>query len=195
MFRKNRAISTSFLMISLDLHILDIVHNSITAGASQIVIDITEDPAKDQFKIRISDNGKGIPPEKLPTITDPYTTSRKTRKVGLGLPLFKQNAEMAGGYLEITSQLNEGTQVTAMLQHTHIDRPAIGDIAGVLINLVAGFEKIHFIYQHATPDGSWCFDSHQINETLEGLSLQNQEIRTFVKEMINENLDAINISR
>jgi hypothetical protein len=182
-------------MISLDLHILDIVHNSIAAGATKIMIDIAEDPAKDEFQIRISDNGKGIPPEKLPTITDPWTTSRTTRKVGLGLPLFKQNAEMSGGYLEITSQLNEGTQVTASFQHAHIDRPAIGDIAGVLINLAAGFEKIHFIYTHTTNAGTYCFDTAEINETLDGVSLSNQEIRTFVKEMINENLNAINISR
>jgi hypothetical protein len=182
-------------MISLDLHILDIVHNSITAGASQILIDISEDPVKDKFQIRVSDNGKGIHPEKLATITDPWTTSRKSRKVGLGLPLFKQNAEMAGGYLEITSQLNEGTQVTASFQHAHIDRPAIGDVAGVLVNLAAGFDKIHFIYTHTTQAGTYCFDTIEINETLDGVSLSNQEIRAFVKEMINENLDAINISR
>jgi hypothetical protein len=182
-------------MISLDLHILDIVHNSISAKATLINISIIENPALDQYLIEITDNGKGISPDKLSTITDPYTTTRKTRKVGLGLPLFRQNAEQTGGSLEITSEVNIGTKLKVLFKHNHIDRPAIGDIAGVLVNLVAGFGKIRFIYTHSTPHGTYSFDTKTINETLEGVKLNNPEIRNFLKEMINENLDEIKITR
>jgi len=182
-------------MISLDLHILDIVHNSVSANSSRIEISVTEEPATNNYLIEITDNGKGIPPEILPTITDPYTTTRKTRKVGLGLPLFKQNAEQTGGSMEILSQVNVGTKLKVLFRHSHIDRPAIGDIAGILVNLAAGFSHIRFIYTHTTQAGSYCFDTDEIAETLDGISLNEPEIRTFLKDMINENLDEIKISR
>ena len=90
-------------MKDISLHILDIAQNSISAKASVIAINITDSINQNIYSVEIIDNGKGIPSEMMPTITDPWTTSRITRKVGLGIPLFKQNAELTGGHFSIES--------------------------------------------------------------------------------------------
>lgn len=175
-------------MRDLSLHILDIVHNSIRAGASLVRISMEENTEKNMFTIHIEDNGHGIDPEILPKVTDPFTTSRKTRSVGMGLPLLGHTARQAGGDLMIASEPGKGTVVTARFQYNHIDRPPIGDMAGVLLQLMRGFPQIRFIYTHQTLGGTFTLDSSEILEILEGVSLSNPEIRKSVREMILENL-------
>jgi anti-sigma regulatory factor (Ser/Thr protein kinase) len=182
-------------MKELSLHILDIAHNSLSAGATLIKLTITESKLKNRYEIILKDNGKGIDPAMLPTVTDAFTTSRKTRKVGLGLPLFKQNAEQAGGSLSIQSTLGVGTQVCAVLELQHIDRPAIGDIAGVVVQLAAAFPKVEFIYKHSTDKGEYEFNTEEIKQTLDGVPMHDPDIRNFLLEMLNENLDEIGVVR
>ncbi len=182
-------------MKDLSLHILDIVHNSVRANARLIEIIINEDPAADRYSLQITDNGKGIEPEMLLTVSDAYTTSRTSRKVGLGLPLLRQNAEQAGGGFSIASQLGQGTQVLAWFGHKHLDRPPLGDIAGVLVQLFAAFPEIVFIYKHQTTKGDYVCDTREIMESLDGTPLHQSDIRKFVIEMIDENLDEIGASR
>ena len=109
-------------MRELSLHILDIAQNSIAAKASLLEILVEESPTQDLLTIQITDNGKGMPPQLVATVTDPFTSSRTTRKVGLGLPLFKAAAEACGGFFHIWSQEERGTQVKAAFQFSHIDR-------------------------------------------------------------------------
>jgi signal transduction histidine kinase len=101
-------------MKDLSLHILDIVQNSISAGAANISIRIDENVVTDTFSIEIEDDGCGMDQQTVQKVTDPYYTSRTTRKVGLGVPLFKQNAEMSGGTFGIESQPGKGTTVRAV---------------------------------------------------------------------------------
>ncbi len=178
-------------MKELSQHILDIMHNSLSAGATVIQLEIVENTITDTYLIRIIDNGKGIPPEILKTVTDPYTTSRKSRKVGMGLPLFKMSAEQTGGYLTISSKLNEGTVVEVRYGHAHIDRPHIGDIEGTLVLLVASYPDRDFIYTHAINQNSFQFDSREIKKELDGVPLNNAQIIRFLKDMISENLREI----
>jgi hypothetical protein len=182
-------------MKDLSLHILDIVHNSISAKADFIEIAIVERHQENLYQLTISDNGKGIAPEILPMVTDPFVTSRKTRKVGLGLSLLKQNAERSGGSLEVLSLVGKGTTVICRFEHNHIDRPAIGDISGVLVQLLAAFPKVHFIFSHQTQHGSYVLDSAEVNDVLEGVSPGEPGIRQYLVEMIDENLDKIAIER
>lgn len=182
-------------MKDLSLHILDIVHNSIRAKAAIISISITENPVSDEYLIEISDNGTGIPPEMLPHVADPFTTSRKTRKVGMGLALLKQNAEQTGGSLTIESEPGIGTTVFCHFSHKNIDRPPIGDISGVLIQLITAFSHIQFIYSHNTSNGAYIFDTHQVKEALGEVPFSEPEVRTYLREMIDENLDEIGIER
>jgi hypothetical protein len=182
-------------MKDLSLHILDIVHNSLSAGANLIEISIFEKPADNAYEIRISDNGKGIASEMLDHVTDPFFTSRKTRKVGLGLSLLKQNAERTGGFLTIESVLRKGTTVFCRFILDNFDRPAIGDIAGVVVDFATSFPDKNFIYKHETPKGNYVFDTVEVKETLGEMPINTPSLRSYLKEMIDENLDEIGIIR
>jgi len=182
-------------MKDLSLHILDIVHNSISAKATIIQIEIFENRDKNLYQLTITDNGKGISPEMLPDVTDPFVTSRKTRKVGMGLSLLKLKAEQAGGNLQVQSEINKGTIVKCQFEHYHLDRPAIGDISGVMVQFLAAFPAIHYIYKHQTPVNTYVFDSDEVYTALDGVPVSDPEIRKYLIAMMDENLDGIGIER
>jgi hypothetical protein len=178
-------------MKDIGLHIMDIAQNSITAEASQISIVILDRPSIDLYQVRITDNGKGMDKELLDKVTDPYTTTRATRKVGLGLSLYKQHAEQTGGALGIASAPGKGCVVTASFRWHHIDRPAQGDIPGVLRLLITANPGIRFIYKHYTDKGEFLFDTEEVKASLDGISITEPEVTHFLKEMISENLLSI----
>ena len=181
-------------MKDLSLHILDIAQNSIAAGSGLIKVTLTEYRGSDLYRIEIGDNGKGMTPDFAATVTDPYVTSRTTRKVGLGLSLFKQNAERTGGTLKILSESGRGTIVSADFGLSSIDRPPLGDIAGTMVLLAAANLKTRFIYRHITEKGEYIFDTKKVNEMLEELPISEPGVIRFLKEMIRENLQEINIA-
>jgi anti-sigma regulatory factor (Ser/Thr protein kinase) len=125
-------------MRELSLHILDILQNSVEAGATLVELTIDEDLAADRLTITIEDNGRGIPPEKLPALFDPFYTTRSTRHVGLGLPLLKAAAERCNGDVTVASEVGAGTTLTAAFQHSHLDRAPLGDLTGTLLTFVLG---------------------------------------------------------
>jgi anti-sigma regulatory factor (Ser/Thr protein kinase) len=182
------------MMKDLAMHIMDIVQNSISAGATLIQVSINESANDDTYLLTITDNGKGIPAEMLEKVTDPFVTSRTTRKVGLGLPLLKQHADSTGGSLKLESKEGSGTVVIATFGLRHFDRQPLGDIAGTIVLLAAANLKIRFVYEHTTPDGEYRFDTDEVNEMLEGMSISEASVMRFLKEMINENLKEIKIS-
>lgn len=182
-------------MKELALHILDIVNNSITAGATLITISLKEEPPTNSYFITVTDNGRGIAPEMIEKVTDPFVTSRTTRKVGLGLPLLKQNAERTGGYLSIESAVGEGTTVTCRFELDNLDRPAIGDISGVIAMLACSFNDINFVYSHQTAEGKYFFDTREVKSALEGIPITDPAVRPYLIEMIDENLAEIKINR
>ncbi len=181
-------------MKDLSLHILDIVQNSIRAKAILIGIDITELPDDNQLIISITDNGTGMGKEVLQCAIDPFYTSRTTRKVGLGLSLLKQNVEMTGGSFRIESELGKGTRVTAIFGLNHFDRPVMGDLVGTLILLICSSEEINYVFKHKTPSGVFELDTLEIRQTLENVPINNPEVRLFLKEMLEGNLEQIQIS-
>ena len=115
-------------MRTISDHILDIIQNSLGAGATLIEIIVEEDKKRDICSLIIRDNGKGMDRETLKQAVNPFFTSRETRKVGLGLSLFKHNAENANGSFEIKSRVNKGTEIIAVFQLSNIDKPPMGDI-------------------------------------------------------------------
>ena len=137
-------------MKELSLHILDIVKNSVTAGASHIDLKL-EETAEQILTITIADDGKGMSPEFLASVTDPFTTTRTTRKVGLGLPLYRMAAEQTGGSFSIESVEGEGTTVTAVFHRDHLDCPPMGDLAGTVALLIQGSPWIDFTLLHTRP--------------------------------------------
>lgn len=181
-------------MKDLALHILDIIQNSVTAGASLIKLEIGEIPKQDIYSVKFTDNGKGMDKSMIQQVTDPFFTTRTTRKVGLGLSLLKQNAERTGGRLLIHSTPGNGTEVEATFGFSHIDRLPTGDIAGTLALTVSSYPAIDFIYTHNTKEGTFIFDTKEIKETLEVVPISNPQVIAFMKDLIRENLEAIKAS-
>jgi hypothetical protein len=178
-------------MKELSLHILDIVQNSIVANATLIEIKIDEDSAANTLSIEIVDNGKGMPQEVLQAVLDPYTTSRTTRKVGMGLPLLNDACKMAGGKLVVESEIGKGTLVAANFILNHIDRQPIGDMAGIVVLLVSANPNIDFIYSHSKDGNVYKFDTKEVKEALDGIPLNSPEVRKLLREIILSNLEEL----
>jgi len=179
-------------MKNIALHILDLVQNSARAKAKKVVVSITEDPANDLYTLAISDDGEGMAEEVAKKATDPFFTSRKTRRVGLGLPLIQQNAERTGGNFVIHSIPDNGTHLTASFVFSHPDRLPMGEIDDVLVLLAVGLPHLRLVYEHKTSSGSYRFDTEAVREIIGDIQDSNQEVRKFLKEMIAENLKNIN---
>ncbi len=178
-------------MKDLSLHILDIVENSISARATFIEISIEENHQANTYWVTIKDNGKGMSQEMANKVTDPYVTSRTTRKVGLGLPLLKMNAERTGGNLKIVSEEGKGTEVKALFINDNIDRLPLGDIAGTIVILASANPLIEFVYSHSVDGEQYVFDTREIKEALEDVAINDNHIFKYLKEMVNENLQEI----
>ena len=97
------------MLEDLSAHVLDIAENSVRAGGTEVKITIDEDIAGNKLLFSVEDNGKGMTEEFVAKVTDPFTTTRTTRRVGMGLPFLKQSAELCGGGLEIKSKVGVGT--------------------------------------------------------------------------------------
>jgi len=151
-------------MEDLSLHILDIAENSISASAKRIEIRINEDQAQDLLTIEIKDNGKGMDEQALQKVLDPFFTTRKTRKVGLGLSLLAQAARQSDGRIEINSGPGKGTTVKAVFRFSHPDRKPVGDIPETIRTLVAGHAGIDFLYEHKKDDLIYRFDTGETNK-------------------------------
>lgn len=178
-------------MKELSLHVYDLMENSTAANAKDVFLTIRDSMADNIFHFTIKDNGKGMSPEFLARVTDPYTTSRTTRKVGLGLPLIKMNSEHCGGGMHIDSEVGVGTTLQFWFQHNHWDRPPMGDLVGTLVMLVSQHEDIHFVIRYITDKDEFVFDTDEVREALGGMSMNNLEIIGMLKEMIAENLSDI----
>ena len=158
-------------------------------------INIEENTKNNVYTLTIEDNGKGMSKEMLNKVIDPFFTSRTTRKVGLGIPLLKQKAELAGGAFYIESEEGKGTILKASFIYNNIDRPALGDVAGVLVLTAASNEDSRFVYQHYTEEGEFIFDTDEVKEILDGVSFNNAKIIHYLKDMINENLKIIHYTK
>lgn len=178
-------------MKDIALHILDVANNSISAKATLVEIVVDEQIDTNTYTLSIIDNGIGMSPEIVQKVTDPFYTTRTTRKVGMGIPLLKQNAEQSGGALVIQSEEGKGTHLTALFEYNNFDRPPNGDLAGVLTILITGNPKIDFLYTHKYQDKTVVFDSREIKEALEDVSIDNPQIIRYLKEMFEENINEI----
>ena len=174
------------MLRELALHILDIAENSLNAGATLVTIEVIEDTHADKLTIRVADNGHGMAAELAARVLDPFVTSRKTRRVGLGLPFLKQAAELCNGRLTIDSAQGKGTTVTASFQHSHIDRMPLGDLPGTILMLVVGYPHADFVYRHSVNDQTFEFDTRPIKAELGEVALSEPEVIAFLKKQISD---------
>lgn len=177
-------------MQDLSLHILDIVENSIAAGAEKIEITINENIKKNMLSIMIRDNGKGMDKKTLNKALDPFYTTKKTRRVGLGLSMLAQAAKEAEGNFDIKSKRGCGTTVTAAFEYDHIDRKPIGDMAKTMIALIVSHAlHVDFIYVHKKDGKELMFDTRQIKKELNGIPINDVEVLKFLEENIRKELE------
>lgn len=176
-------------MKELSLNILDIAENSLKAGASLVKILLTEE--NNTLIIEIADNGCGMSEETRKSVTDPFYTTRTTRKVGLGIPFFKEAAEQTGGSLEITSVLKEtdeencGTVVKAVFYTDSIDFTPIGDIVSTIVTLIHGSPDVDFVFIHTVGEKEISLDTREIREVLGGdIPLNSLEVIEFIKNSL-----------
>jgi hypothetical protein len=172
----------------LSLHILDIVENGITAGADCIEIVVDESRSEDRLKIVIRDNGRGLPAEKLSKLTDPFVTTRTTRRVGLGLPLLAAAARRCEGDLVVATETDKGTEVTATFRYSHIDRAPLGDVAATLSTLIMGNPEVDFVYTHIVDGRDFIFDSREVRKELGDIALTDPVVIYHLTQSIRESI-------
>lgn len=173
------------------MHILDIVQNSISAGATRVTLTVDEAPRADLLTIVIGDNGKGMTPEQVSRLSDPFFTSRTTRKVGMGIPLLMDSARQSGGDVRIESEPGKGTEVTAVFGYSNIDRPPLGDVANALMLLVSSNPALDFLFTYRYNGDEYLFDTVDVREILGDDALKDLTIIRNLEEMIKDNMREI----
>ncbi len=177
-------------MKELSLNILDIAENSFKAEASFVHILLEE--SKAALVIGITDNGRGMSAQMLNSVTDPFFTTRTTRRVGMGIPLFKLAAEQTGGELRIASKSIEeypdshGTEISARFCKDSIDIPPLGDIISTAVTLIQGHPDTDILFEHKTCSGTVSLDTRQLRAVLGEVPLGTPEVLCWIKESLLE---------
>ena len=179
-------------MLELALHVLDIAENSSRAEAGLIEVTIIEDLEKDVFSLEIRDNGHGMDEQTMEKALDPFYTTKKVRRIGLGLPMLKQAATTAEGGFSLQSIVGKGTVVYAEFKHSHIDRQPLGDIAGVIVMLILGNPDIDIVYTHKKNGNVYTLDTRELREGLGDVPLNNMEVLNLVRDNIREGIEELN---
>lgn len=179
-------------MRELSLNVMDIAQNSISAGASLITVTVVEDRPGDTLSISVEDNGKGMSPETVQKVIDPFYTTRTTRSVGLGVPLFKMEAEMTGGSFQIDSQLGVGTTLTAVFKPSSVDMIPLGDINGTVQLLISCNPKLDFVFHRVllAEDGQrreFALKTAELRQVLgEDVPLDTPDVVLWIKDYLIE---------
>ncbi len=177
-------------MKELSLNILDIAENSTKAKAERVEITISE--SETVLTITIKDDGCGMSEETLLSVSDPFYTTRTTRKVGMGIPLFRFAAEQTGGSLTITSRHidafpdDHGTEVSAHFNKSHIDFTPLGDIVSTVTTLIQGHPNVDFIFTHSSGDNAVSLNTAEIREVLEDVPLDSFEVLLWIRDNLTE---------
>ena len=175
-------------MKELSLNVLDIAENSVKAGATLIGIRLVE--RGECLTLTVTDNGCGMTPDVLRRVTDPFCTSRTTRKVGLGIPFYKLAAEQTGGKFSIQSKTKEegssGTRVFATFIKSHIDCLPLGNITDTVITLVQGSPNIDFTFTHKFGDAEVHLSTRELREVLSNVPINTPEVLLWIEEYLKE---------
>lgn len=180
-------------MKEISLNILDIAENSVKAKAS--ITEILIDETSEILTLTIKDDGCGMDEETVKSVIDPFYTTRKTRSVGLGIPLLKLACEQTGGQLTITSSTDpdsHGTTVRAIFFKTHIDFIPLGDVTSSIVTLIQGHPDTDFLFCHRTESGEVSLDTREIRTVLEDVPLDTYEVICWIRDNIVEQYDEIN---
>ncbi|MCG0277480.1 MAG: ATP-binding protein [Thermanaeromonas sp.] len=179
------------MMEELALHILDIMENSLAAGASLLELTILEDPVANRMIIELTDNGRGMSEKERQAALDPFFTSRTTRRVGLGLSLLRATAEQCGGSLTLVSQPGKGTRVVVTLELNHIDRPPLGDMGATIASILSREDPPEVYYYHQRGKEAFEFSTSWLKEQLGDIPVNLAPVLKWVQSHIDEGLKAL----
>lgn len=174
------------LMRDISLHLLDIIQNSVRAGANTIKVSILADLQRGFLEMKVEDNGCGMDEEMLSLVTDPFTTSRTTRKVGLGIPLLKEACEIAGGSMTIESTKSEGTVIHAKMKISSIDRIPLGNIGETFMGLAMDNQNINYRLNMSNKEKEFSLDFDEIKDQLGDVPINEMDVLIWIKETIEE---------
>lgn len=173
-------------MREISMHILDLAQNSIVAGATRLEIEVSADTVADILTISIADNGKGMSPEFVAKVKDPFTTTRTTRRVGLGIPMFTEAAQACDGDLSVMSIPGNGTTITAWFKLSHIDRAPLGDMSSTLISIIAANPELAVRYVQRVDDNEFVLDTDEIKSQLDGVPISEGAVLKWIGDYVNE---------
>ena len=178
-------------MRELALHILDIAQNSIAAKATKIIIEVHENE-NGFFVFRIKDNGCGMSEEMVRNVRDPFVTTRKTRKVGMGIPFMDMVTEQCGGHLDIFSQVGKGTEVAAYFEADNIDRPPLGNIVESIKVLLVGAPDIDLDFTYTCLGGAIVFKTEEMREVLgDACDFTNPAVYGWLEDYLTQQLNKV----
>ncbi len=178
-------------MRELSLNVMDVAQNSIRAEAKLVAITVNESDKNDRLSISIEDNGCGMTEEQVNQVVDPFFTTRTTRKVGLGIPLFKLSAEQTGGSFDIKSQVGKGTVTKASYVKSHVDMTPLGDINSTIEILIRCNPDTDFVFTHSTDNGSFTLDTRELREILGDVSLDTPDVLEWINQYLEEQTQII----
>lgn len=178
-------------MRELSLNVMDVAQNSVRADAKLVTITVEESETNHTLSISIQDDGCGMTEEQVQQVIDPFFTTRTTRKVGLGVPLFKMSAEQTGGKFEIKSEVGKGTLTKASYVTNHMDMTPLGDINSTVSILIRCNPDIDFVFIHSTDNASFTLDTRELREILQGVSLDTPDVLEWINEFLEEQTQLI----
>ncbi len=185
------------MMPELSMHLMDLIENSVSAGARAIDLFIDESTKTNVLSITVVDDGKGMDEETLKKAVEPLFSTKKGKGWGLGLPLFKQTTEQCNGTFEIRSAPGRFTEVSAVMQFDHIDRPPLGNMTDTIISLLVGHPNVELYCIIKKDDQKYEFDTRLIKEALDGLDaetyLGSPEILQIIGDDIANGLTEIGL--
>ena len=173
-------------MRELSLHILDVIQNAVEAGATRVQVSIVEDAEEDRMEIEILDNGRGMDAEILEQVKNPFYTTRATRHIGLGVPLFLAATRQCEGDLSLDSEPGKGTRLRATFRYSHIDRAPLGDLPEALFAILLSEHPVDIDYIHRIGTREFRFDSSEIREELAPVPLNHPRVRNWLMEVLRE---------
>ena len=175
-------------MPDIAMHLLDIVFNSIRAKAKNIIIYIMESELKDQIICRVEDDGSGMDSQTVENVQSPFYTTRTTRNVGLGIPLFKEGALQTGGTFRLESEVGKGTLIETTYVKSHLDCPAMGNLPETIATLVQADATIEYHIDIVYDNHTFTFDTKEIKEILDGVPIDEPDIILWLKDYIKEGI-------
>ena len=179
-------------MNELSLYILDICENSIHADSKNLYLTIEENIKDNLLIITIEDDGRGMSKEVLEKVANPFYTTRTTRKVGLGIPLFKELCELCEGSFEIKSTVGVGTKDIAKFKLDSIDLPPLGNIEDTLYCLACNDKNVELTFKYIKGDKEFSFSTLEIKEVLDGIPFSEPSIMQWFKDMVKDGINEIN---